>query len=107
MDQVTDCMDLFELVTNTKGLSTDKSQRLAIMALREDRMTGRVRCVVHVPPKAMLVDGMTKEGIFDMFLCFLTSGVWRVALRDDQWIRLRRRRPQAVYTEADLENMTW
>ena len=45
------------------------------MALREDRMTGRVRCVVHVPTKAMLADGLTKEGIFDMLLCFLTNGV--------------------------------
>ena len=29
VDHVTDCMDLYELVTGKKGLSADKQQRIA------------------------------------------------------------------------------
>eukprot|EP00959_Pyramimonas_sp_CCMP1952_P150748 3154860-Pyramimonas_sp.AAC.1 len=42
-DAVTDCMDLFELITGGRGIPFDKSQRVAIMALREDRVHHRIR----------------------------------------------------------------
>eukprot|EP00959_Pyramimonas_sp_CCMP1952_P101945 2131992-Pyramimonas_sp.AAC.1 len=59
-DGITDCMDLFELVSGGRGLTTDKTQRISIMSLREDRLTGRFRRITHVPTASMLSDGMTK-----------------------------------------------
>ena len=35
IDHLTDCKDVFELVTGLKGVPPDKQQRLPIMALRE------------------------------------------------------------------------
>ncbi len=73
VDHVTDCMDLFDLVTNIKGLSNDKAQRLDILALREDRITRRIRNFVHVPTKAILADGLTKDGTFEQLLACVTT----------------------------------
>ena len=50
-DSMTDCMDLFELITGGRGVPSDKSQRVAIMALREDRVHHRIRSVLHVPTR--------------------------------------------------------
>ena len=91
VDHVTDCMDLFELVTNVKGLSNDKAQRLAILALREDRITRRIRNFIHIPTKAMLADGLTKDGVFEQLLYCATTGRWRLKLNAEQWVRVRSR----------------
>lgn len=105
LDHVTDCMDFFELVTNMKGLSSDKSQRVAIMAIREDRMAGRIRYIQHWPTKAMVAGGLTKAGLFPQLMRLATSGYIRLPLAPDQWIRLRSRAPTSDYSEKDLENL--
>eukprot|EP00959_Pyramimonas_sp_CCMP1952_P113484 2371955-Pyramimonas_sp.AAC.1 len=62
--RLTDCKDMFELVTGLKGVPQDRQQRLAIMALREERVTGRVRYTIHIPTDVMLSDALTKPGVF-------------------------------------------
>ena len=109
VDHVTDCMDLFELVTNVKGLSSDKAQRLAILALREDRITRRIHSFVHVPTKAMLADGLTKDGVFDQLLAYATTGTWMLRLNADQFVRIRQRIAidGGSYDEKDLIDLDW
>ena len=108
VDQVADCMDLFELVTNVKGLSTDKAQRLAILALREDRITRRIRNFIHVPTKAMLADGLTKDGTFDQLLKYVTTGRWKLMLGADQWVRIRVRVAHSGhFEETDVLELDW
>ena len=109
VDQVTDCMDLFELVTNVKGLSNDKAQHLAILALREDRITRRIRNFIHAPTKGMLADGLAKDGVFEQLLRFATTGCCALNLKGDQWIRARSR-PDSTATaveERDLLEFDW
>lgn len=107
VDAYTDCMDLFELCTGTKGLSNDKSQRLAILALREDRLLGRTRWMIHTPTKAMVADGLTKDGFFQQLLFLCTTGVFKLPVD----IQLRARRatqPQHdnETTQQQLEDHT-
>ena len=60
VDHCSDCMDLYELITGSKGLSADKGQRLAVMSLREDKTRGITRYTIHVPSPQMVADGLTK-----------------------------------------------
>ena len=90
-DQMTDCMDLYELVTNNRGLSADKGQRLIIVSLREDRMSGRIRTFQHIPTAAMIADGLTKTGVFLQLLRFCTSGYVAFKIGDDKFMRQRSR----------------
>eukprot|EP00959_Pyramimonas_sp_CCMP1952_P124957 2612058-Pyramimonas_sp.AAC.1 len=53
-------MDLFELIAGDRGLATGNAQRVAVMSLEEDRLTGTFRRVSLVPTTSMLADGMTK-----------------------------------------------
>ena len=82
-------MDLFELVTGARGLSTDKNQRLVIVALREDRMSNRVRSFQHWPTTIMLADALTKPGTFLQMLRFCTSGHVDLTLKLDKRVRQR------------------
>ena len=108
VDLVTDCMDVFELVCNCKGLSNDKNQRLVIFSLREDRLRRKIRAVQHWPTGVMLADGLTKVGHFLQLLRFSTTGMVVVELQDDKFIRSRSRaRCVEPYTEKDLEMMEW
>ena len=107
IDHVTDCMDLFELVCGSKGLASDKSQRVAVMALREDRMSGRLRYILHYPTAAMLADALTKSGIFLQIMRFCTTGIVALPLKADQWIRIRRRVAKDDFTEKQLEEIDW
>ena len=43
IDHCTDCNDLFQLVVGDKGVPQDRYQRVYIMSLREDRVTGHIR----------------------------------------------------------------
>jgi hypothetical protein len=89
VDQVTDCMDLYELVCGHKGLSADKNQRLVITSLREDRARGFIRRFMHWPTSVMLADGLTKPGNFPQLNSFGTTGRVTVRLSSDKWIRTR------------------
>ena len=88
-DAVTDCMDLFELITGARGLTTDKTQRISVMSLREDRLTGRFRRITHVPTTSMLADGMTKLGVFPQLLLKCTTGLWRLIVQENKYIRVK------------------
>ena len=107
VDHVTDCMDLFELMCNSKGLSSDKSQRVAILALREDRMSGRLRWIMHFPAAAMIADGLTKSGVFLQLMRFVTSGLILLPLKPEQFILLRRRVARSKFTENELIELDW
>ena len=75
LDVVTDCYDLFQLVTGQKGIPADKTQRLSILSLREDRLSGRIRRVYHWPTEVMVMDGLTKVGIYPQLMSFLSCGI--------------------------------
>ena len=105
VDHITDCMDLFELCCGGKGLTADKSQRVIILSLREDRLTGRIRTFIHVPTQAMLADGLTKAGVFFQLLRFATTGLFAVVIAADKMIRLRTRSRITEFTANDLEHL--
>ena len=107
IDHATDCMDLFELMCNSKGLASDKSQRVAVLALREDRMSGRLRWILHIPTVAMLADGLTKSGLFPQLMRYVTTGKVLFPLKPEQFIRLRRRVAQQDFSERELEDLDW
>ena len=75
IDAVTDCRDLYELVTGQKGVPQDKAQRLIIMALRERRMIGRTRHYFWTDTNSMLANGLTKLVANDPLISnLLTTG---------------------------------
>ena len=45
------CEGLFEHVTDLEGFLHDRQQRLATMALREERLSGRIRYTYHISTK--------------------------------------------------------
>ncbi len=98
-------MNLFELICYSKSLPNDKHHRVGILALREDRLTRRIRNVVHVPTGIMLADPLTKSVTTKTFMRWATTGTWSTTLPPDgnTKISIRRAvtRPQ-TYTEHDL-----
>jgi hypothetical protein len=104
IDHLTDCKDAFELITGLKGIPQDKQQRLPVMALREERMTGRVRLSLHIPTEIMISDALTKAGTFVQLMKLLTTGKLDLtAAKKD--ITVRRLRVPDCYTETDLEHI--
>ena len=85
---MTDCMDLYELLTSAKGLSNDKSQRLVILSLREYRQLGIIRATYHCPTALMLADGLTKVGNFPQLLRYCTTGLLVLNYKPEQFFRL-------------------
>ena len=53
-DMCTDAMNLFGLVCHSESLPNGKHHRVRVLALREDRVTRRLRHVIHTPTKSML-----------------------------------------------------
>ena len=104
-DSVTDYMDLFELITGGRGIPSDKSQRTAIMALRENRIHHHIRSLFHVPTRIMLADGLTKEGWFDQLLAYCTTGKWKITLVEGQAVRHKRATQHPEATEKEIENL--
>ena len=78
IDHYTDCNDLFELITGEKGVPQDKTQRLYVMGLREDRLTRRVRYLFKIPTDVVVSDALTKSMISYTLYTLLTSGFWKV-----------------------------
>ncbi len=106
VDHITDCMDVFELVTGHKGIPADKTQRIIIMSLREDRLKRHIRTLYHYPTVAMLADALTKQGFFPQFLCYCTTGFVRLPFKNDQYIRARTGPPRGRdVSEHDLTDM--
>ena len=73
-DYYMDCKDLWELITGSKVLPQDKSQRLYVLGIREARITGKIRHMVLVPTESMVSDALTKPMLSPGLLMLLTSG---------------------------------
>ena len=73
-DYYMDCKDLWELITGSKVLPQDKSQRLYVLGIREARLTGKIRLMVLVPTESMVSDALTKPMLSPGLLMLLTSG---------------------------------
>ena len=80
VDAWIDCMDLWELCCGLRGTPQDKSQRLGVLSLREERRTLRLRRLYHVRTTWMLADMLTKATGVDSrsLLQLITCGVWSV-----------------------------
>ena len=80
VDAVIDCMDLWELICGIRGIPQDKSQRLGVLALREERRQLRLRRLYHYTTHYMLADQLTKySGYFSKTLMeLISSGHWTV-----------------------------
>ena len=78
-DHMVDCMDLLcDLACGRKGVPQDKSQRLAVLAIREGRRMQRIRRFMHITTKYMLADILTKWLGHDSntLLQLLSCGRW-------------------------------
>ena len=75
MDFYGDCRDLFELVTGERTLPQDKTQRLYVLAVKEARLSGRLRYVNLVPTQSMTADCLTKSMISECMMLLLTTGI--------------------------------
>ena len=80
IDACVDCMDLWELCCGLRGTPQDKSQRLGVLSLREERRTLRLRRLFHIRTTWMLADRLTKSIGADSnsLLELITSGRWTV-----------------------------
>jgi len=80
-DHMVDCMDLWDLACGRKGIPQDKSQRLAVLAIREERRMLRIRRFMHVTTRYMLADILTKWLGHDSnsLLELLSCGRWTLA----------------------------
>ena len=61
IDMYTDAMNLWELISSARTLPSDKNHRVGVLSLREDRVTRRIRHVIHIPTQVMLADQLTKH----------------------------------------------
>ena len=79
IDAVTDCRDLYELVTGQKGDPQDRTQRLIVMSLRERRLLQRTRAYIWVDTKSMMANALTKVIPVDPLLDdFMSTGTMRL-----------------------------
>ena len=60
VDSFIDCMDLWELSCGLKGIPQDKSQRLRVLSIREERRCLRLRRLYHIRIRWMCADQLTK-----------------------------------------------
>ena len=102
VDHVTDCYDFLELVTGLRGVPADKSQRLAVLSAREERITGRVRHFFHWPTDIMIADALTKVGVFPQMYMLLTSGILNLRSGSGKPSTCRTLRGTLDYSEDDL-----
>ena len=79
-DHIIDAMDLWELACGMRGIPQDKSQRLGVLAIREERRTLRLRRLIHCTTGSMLADMLTKFSGIDSksLLELLTSGHYTI-----------------------------
>ena len=80
VDMGIDCMDFWELCCGYRGVPQDKSQRLAVLAVREERRTHRLRRLYHLGTASMLSDMLTKTSGWDSVSLkeLVTSGFWTI-----------------------------
>ena len=75
-DSAIDAMNVFELITGIKGIPSEKVQRVGILSLREDRLSRRLRCILHIPTQIMLAESLTKVMTSSVFMRYCTTGGW-------------------------------
>jgi hypothetical protein len=75
VDHMTDCNDMFETVTGDKALPQDRGHRLYVAAMRELRLTGRIRRMMLVPTHCMIADCLTKSMLSEQMMKFLSCGL--------------------------------
>ena len=97
---------MFELVTGIKGVPSEKLQRVGILSLRKDRLTRRLRCILHIPTEIMLADSLTKIMVSGVFMRFCATGKWTWDVSSSLSIRVKHglKKPQS-FSEADLINL--
>ena len=80
VDMGIDCMDFWELCCGYRGIPQDKSQRLAVLAIREERRTLRLRRLFHMRTASMLSDMLTKVSGWDSYSLkeLVTTGWWTI-----------------------------
>ena len=80
VDLIVDCMDCWELCCGYRGIPQDKRVRLAILSLREERRSLRLRRLYHIRTKWMLSDMLTKSVGCDSFSLkeLVTCGYWTI-----------------------------
>ena len=89
IDRYTDCNGLYELVTGMKGVPQDKTQRLYILSIREDRVSGRIRRFIKIPTESMCVDPLTKHMVSPNLMTLLTTGFWILENTTKQYVKFR------------------
>ena len=79
IDAITDCNDLYELITGMKGVPQDRSQRLIIMSLREKRMIRKLRNIAWCDTNDMAANSLTKHDLnSEVFYMLLRNGVLKM-----------------------------
>ena len=72
----TDCFDLVELATGSRGCPQDRSQRLIILSIRERRLLGKTQSTNHLQTQDMPCNALTKSDPADRQLAkLLESGM--------------------------------
>ncbi|CAE8712610.1 unnamed protein product [Polarella glacialis] len=102
IDHCTDCRDFYELATGVKGVPQDKGQRLYVLSIREDRLTGKIRFFFLIPTSTMLADGLTKVMFSRQLLQLMTSGAYTFFNEDKQPVLIRQLPKRLTYSEQDL-----
>ena len=74
-DHMTDCHDMYDLISGNKPLPQDRTQRMYVMSLREERVSGRLRYLYKTPTESMLADAITKSGFKPQMMDFLSTGL--------------------------------
>ncbi len=106
VDHYTDCMDFWQLCCGLKGVPSDKGSRLSILSMREERLSGRLRTFIHIPTTLMIMDGLTKIGIYQQLMTHMTTGIWTLDNIADMEITLRRTaNTTSDFSEQDLIDM--
>jgi hypothetical protein len=105
IDQLTDCQDLFENAAGEKTLPQDKTHRLYILSLREERLTHGMRYWIKIPTEWMLCDAMTKSMISQPLLNLLRTGNYQIKNVLKKVIRIKSVPLITVYDETDLINL--
>ena len=103
IDHVTDCFDLVELVSGTRGVPQDRSQRLLVLSLREKRMIGKLRHLMHCDTHDMAGNRLTKfDGQDYALLQLMDTG--KLCFKHGVTFRAAVQKPWATYSGEDLHN---
>ena len=101
VDHVTDCFDMVELITGHRGVPQDRSQRLLILSLREKRMIGKFRHLMHCDTHDMPANRLTKFDGQDYALIALLDNGW-LLFKHPMQLRTAPKTKWPTYDESEL-----